>query len=89
MRSAENCARTCPELNLKPYDQLHGTKHQTVYFGSDTQSFAANETRQVRLPLLTQRDFQPQPWADVPFTECRNEYVEGLRGRRVIPSRTP
>lgn len=70
-------------------DQRRGTEHQTVYFGSDTQSFAANETRQVRLPLLTQRDFQPQPWADVPFTECRNEYVEGLRGRRVIPSRTP
>ena len=70
-------------------DQLHGTERRTVYFGSDTQSFAANETRQVRLPLLTQRDFQPQPWADVPFTECRNEYVEGLRGRRVIPTRTP
>lgn len=68
-------------------DQVRGTERRTVYFGSDTQSFAANETRQV--PLLTQHDFQPQPWADVPFTECRNEYVEGLRGRRVIPSRTP
>ena len=70
-------------------DQRRGTEHQTVYFGSDTRSFAANETRQVRLPLLTQRDFQPQPWADVPFTECRNEYVEGLRGRRATFSRTP
>lgn len=89
MRSAENCARTCPELNLKPYDQLHGTKHQTVYFGSDAESFGAGETRQVGLPLLTHDDFQPQPWADVPLTECRNEYVEGLRGRRATFSQTP
>lgn len=70
-------------------DQVRGTEHQTVYFGSDTQSFGANETRQVRLPLLTHYDFQPQPWADVPFTECRNEYMEGLRGRRVTFSQTP
>lgn len=70
-------------------DQVRGTERQTVYFGSDTQSFGANETRQVRLPLLMHYDFQPQPWADVPFSECRNEYVEGLRGRRVTFSQTP
>lgn len=64
-------------------DQVRGDKRQTVYFGSDRENFAANETRQVRLPLLTQYDFQPQPWADVPFTECRNEYAEGLQSRRV------
>lgn len=86
-RTAEPLPAGAVRLNVV-CDQVRGTERQTVYFGSDRESFGANETRQVRLPLLTQSDFQPQPWADVPFSECRNEYVEGLRGRRVTFSQT-
>lgn len=87
-RTAEPLPAGAARLNVV-CDQVRGTERQTVYFGSDRESFGANETRQVRLPLLTQSDFQPRPWADVPFSECRNEYVEGLRGRRVTFSQTP
>ena len=66
-------------------DQVRGNEHQTVYFGSDRESFGAGETRQVRLPLVTQASFQPQPWADISFTGYRNEYVGGLKGRRSTP----
>ena len=63
-------------------DQVRGGEQQTVYFGSRQEAFAAGETRQVRLPLQLEQDFHSRPWAGVGYTECRNEYVEGLGQRR-------
>lgn len=64
-------------------DQERQGQHQTVYFKSSSVGFASGETRTVRLTLDQQHSFQPAPWKDVGFTQCRNNYLEGTGARRV------
>lgn len=63
-------------------DQERQGQRQTVYFKNDSADFANGETRTVRLTLDQQHSFQPAPWKDVGFTQCRNKYLEGTGARR-------
>lgn len=63
-------------------DQERQGQHQTVYFKNGSVGFASEETKTVRLTLDQQHSFQPAPWKDVGFIQCRNQYLEGTGERQ-------